>query len=434
MNPTKAERAALSMLDAGEIAADLSSVVRVPSVTGNERKAVERLREIVELRGLGAEVHEHDLDHVRARPGYPGEEAVRDELVGLTAVLRGSSPEAPRTCLNGHIDVVNPGTVSWERDPWSGEIRNGAVHGRGSVDMKGGVIAALHAMAAVKQAVGRLPGDIVLQAVPSEEDGGAGTFAALERDADFAACLIPEPTAFEICCAQAGALTFRGTVPGVSAHAAFRLEGVSAIDRYVPIHRALQEYERRINEDVDHELMAALPLPYPVLVGQLEAGQWSSQVPDRLVFEGRVGVRVGESVQEAREALEKEIRSAGEHVEIEWTGGQFASGETPADHPFVGVVQDSLSDELGREAELCGVPYGADMRLFTERGIPCVMVGTGGLEFLHAVDERVPVSEVFQLARIITRSLIRLQFAGIPDSPAHSDDPAINKIPGGNRD
>ena len=78
----------------------------------------------------------------------------------------------------------------------------------------------------------------MLQAVASEEDGGLGTFAALERDAAFDAALIPEPTGYEVVCAQAGALTFRVTVRGRAAHAAMRLAGRSALDRYVGLHLA----------------------------------------------------------------------------------------------------------------------------------------------------------------------------------------------------
>ncbi len=276
--------------------------------------------------------------------------------------------------------------------------------------MKGGVIAALHAIAAVKSAVGEAPGDIVLQAVSSEEDGGSGTFAALEHDARFAACIIPEPTEFKICCAHAGALTFVGHVPGVSAHAALRLEGISAIDRYIPIHEALWEYERQINSNVTNPLLAALPLPYAVVVGRLEAGQWSSQVPDRLRFEGRVGVRVGESIAEAMAGFEAVVRDACPQAEISWHGGKFAPAETPTDHPLVGVTQSALAEELDRPAELCGFSAGADMRLYTARGIPCVMVGTNGLKLAHAVNERVAVEEVYKLARVLARALVRLQF------------------------
>ncbi|CAN5797767.1 hypothetical protein BH23ACT11_BH23ACT11_24110 [soil metagenome] len=308
MNLSDIEETVLRVLDPDKICEDLSHLVKVPSATGKEREVVERLGEMVESYGLESKIQEHDLEHLRQHRDYPGEEAQRSELVGLTATLGKGSSDAPRVCLNGHIDVVNEGTVASERSPWSGDVEDGYVHGRGSVDMKGGVIAALHAMVAVKSAVGEVPGEIVFQAVSSEEDGGAGTFATLEQDSDFSACIIPEPTSFKICCAQAGALTFQGTVPGVSAHAAMRLEGISAIDRYMPVHAALQEYERRINSRVEHPLMSALELPYPVLVGQLESGTWSSQVPDLLRFAGRVGVRLGESIEKAQDALEEIIR------------------------------------------------------------------------------------------------------------------------------
>ena len=135
-------------------------------------------------------------------------------------------------------------------------------------------------------------------------------------------------------------------------------------------------------------------------VGRLEAGEWSSSVPDRLRFEGRVGVRVGETPGGgAGGAGGVRSREAGP-VELRWTGGQFAPGETPLDHPFVGLVRAALGAELGSEPPLAGVPYGADMRLFCARGIPCVMAGPPGLELAHAVDERVRVEDLVRLARV----------------------------------
>src|SRR3954453_9422087 len=168
------------------------------------------------------------------------------------------------------------------------------------------------------------PCEAVLLAVASEEDGGLGTFAALERDAAFDACLIPEPTAFDVVCAQAGALTFEGTVHGVAAHAAHRLEGVSAIDRYLPVHAALGALERELNTGVAHPLMRALELPYPLLVGRVRAGEWPSSVPDRLVFEGGAPGRVGEAPADARGAVEAAVAAAADGtVELRFAGGQF---------------------------------------------------------------------------------------------------------------
>ena len=401
------EERALAALDPDALLADAAALVQVPSVTGDERAVMERFAELAAARGLVTELHEHDLAALRAHPDHPGEEAGRTELLGVTATAPGTSPGAPRLCLNGHLDVVDEGAEPWSGGgPWSGALNGGRLHGRGAADMKAAVAANLHAAAAIK-AAGGAPGDVVVQAVASEEDGGLGTFAALERDAAFAACVIPEPTAFAVACAQAGALTFTGTVPGVAAHAAVRLEGVSAIDRYVAIHRALAELEAELNDGVNHSLMRELELPYPLSVGRIAGGRWSSSVPDHLEFEGRVGVPVGANPAAIRERLEAAVRRACPDAVVAWTGGAFHPGETRADDPLAVLVLSAVTDELGDEATPIGVPYGADMRLFCARGIPCVMVGTPGLEQAHAVDESVATSDVVTLARTLVRVIAR---------------------------
>jgi acetylornithine deacetylase len=382
-----------------DLTSDLSALVSIPSVTGFEREALTWLAQRAEALGLQPLLIEHDLAALRAHPNYPGEEADRTELLTLAVTLPGSLPG--RLCICAHVDVVGPGSEPWRHgSAWSGAIEDGCVWGRGSVDMKGGVIAALHALASLR---GTPTPEVVLQCVPSEEDGGLGAFAALERDDRFDACLIPEPTGFAVVCAQAGALTFRGTVRGRAAHAALRLEGSSAIDRYVEVHAALAEHERRINAGVAHPAMRALALPYPISVGRVSGGEWSSTVPDRLVFDGRLGVRVGEDVAAARAAFEAAV---GDDVEIDWTGGAFAPAETDPDHPWVRRVLEAVRAERG-SAAVAGVPWGADMRHYTARGIPACMVGTTGIERAHAVDERVPISEVAALARIIATSVVQ---------------------------
>ncbi|HZE06664.1 MAG TPA: M20/M25/M40 family metallo-hydrolase, partial [Solirubrobacteraceae bacterium] len=389
-------------LRADLLARDLAALVAVPSVTGEERVALERLGELADRLGLQPALYRHDLHGLRAHPDYPGEETSRSELWGLSVTVPGAGAGGrPRLALAGHVDVVPAGSEAWRYGPWSGAIADGCVWGRGAVDMKGGVIAALHALAVAGPTASC---EAVLLAVSSEEDGGLGTFAALERDAAFDACLIPEPVGFDAVCAHAGALTFQGVVHGVGAHAALRLQGASAIDRYLPIHAALAEHERRLNSDIEHPLMRDLELPYPVVVGRLHAGEWSSTVPDHLLFEGRVGVRVGESLADARRALEDAVAAAGDcAVELRWTGGQFAGADTPPDHPFATLVRDSLTAETGRQARFTAIPSGTDMRLFCARGIPCVMAGTPGLDLAHAVNERVRVDDVLTLAQVIAR-------------------------------
>jgi acetylornithine deacetylase len=397
----------LDALDPGTLVRDAAAALRVPSLTGDERPVLELLAEIAERLGLAVDLHAHDLAALRRHPEHPGEEAPREELWGLTATVAGGRP---RLCLNGHVDVVDPGSVPWREGPWSGALRDGRLHGRGAVDMKAAVVAALHAAAAVGAAGGDAP-TVVVQAVSSEEDGGLGTYAELERDAAFDAALIPEPTGLAVVCAHAGALTFRGVIPGRSAHAAERLAGCSALDRYVRVHAALQAHEARVNADVAHPLMRALALPYPLAIGRIAGGTWSSQLPDRIEFEGRLGVPVGADMVAARSALEAVVAEALDDGEapahIAWEGGVFAPAETALEHPWVGVVRGALADELGRPVALAGAPYGADMRHFTARGIPCVMAGTTGLERAHAVDEWLAVDELTAVARAMIRAVIR---------------------------
>jgi acetylornithine deacetylase len=393
---------ALDALDPEALARDAARLVQTPSVTGDERAALEVLAEQAATLGLEVDLHEHDLAALRAHPGHPGEEAPRTSLFGVTATLPGA--RTGRIALNGHIDVVWEGTEPWRFGPWSGELEGGRLHGRGAVDMKGPLVAALHALAALKRAGAATP-EVVLMGVPSEEDGGLGTFAELERDDRFDAALLPEPTGLRVVCAQAGALTFKGVVTGRAAHAAERLAGVSAIDRYMAVHAALNAHEITVNANVAHPLMRELELPYPLLVGKVSAGEWSSMVPDRLEFEGRLGVPVGADLDEARAALEAVVEEAAPGALVTWEGGAFAPGETDAEHPWARTVRAALSAELGREAPIAGVPWGADMRLFTARGIPAVMVGTTDIELAHAVDESVRVDELVLVARTIIRAV-----------------------------
>ena len=92
------------------MAAEAAALVRIPSVTGAERAALERLAERRAGRsGCAPTLIEHDLAAVRAADGWPGEEVARDELLTLEVVLPGADPAAARLALCAHVDVVPRG-------------------------------------------------------------------------------------------------------------------------------------------------------------------------------------------------------------------------------------------------------------------------------------------------------------------------------------
>lgn len=253
--------------------------------------------------------------------------------------------------------------------------------------------------------------DIVFHVVSSEEDGGLGSFAALSQDADFAGAIIPEPTGMKVVCAHAGSLHFKGRLRGRAAHAALRLEGSSAIDRYIPVHAAIRAHEVEVNSEVRHPLLSRLPLPCPVEVGQLQAGNWTAEVPDLLSFAGRLGYPLGVTEGEARSRFESRLHEASDEsgplLELEWPAG-FAPGETSSSAPLVQLTGECLAAERGTEPEDPeGVPWGADMNQYTARHIPTVMLGPTGIERAHAANEAVGVAELAELSRVFVRIFMR---------------------------
>jgi len=272
----------------------------------------------------------------------------------------------------------------------------------------------------------RLRGSVLVQPVVGEEDGGLGTFATLLRGHRGDAAIVPEPTSLAVVNACAGALCFRVHVTGRSAHASVRAEGVSALEKWVPIGEALQALEEARNRDVP-PLLAHCAVPYAINVGTVRAGEWPSSVPESLVAEGRLGVALGESLDDARRALEAAVHAACQDdawlrahpARVEWFGGVFESAETPADDPVARLVVDAHGAVTGEPPRMHGAPYGSDLRLLRRfGGIPTVLYGPGDVRDAHVADERVPLSDLETATRVLEECIVR--FCGTEGYPADS--------------
>jgi acetylornithine deacetylase len=423
---------AAALLDSPDVAeraaAELTALIAVPSVTGSAGEARIQHELADRLAGDGYTVDHWriDLAAVTADPAFPGMEAPRDEAWGVVAEYApgpsGASAGARQTLiLNAHVDVVPPGDVgAWSGDPfrpWRAAGRDGrdSIYGRGASDMKGGLAAALLALDAVRTCGTPLRGRVLLHCVGGEEDGGLGTFATLRRGhvGDLAVC--PEPTGADIICATAGALTFRLTVPGVATHGATRTAGVSAVEKFWPIWQGLQALEAERNAAPDAPV-AHLSVAYPLSIGTVRAGDWASSVPDRLVAEGRYGVRIGEEAGAARQALRDRVAAvcaadpwlADHPAVVEFTGGQFEPGYTPPDHPLVGAVRAIHTALTDAEPAVLGAPYGSDLRLLSAAGIPTVHYGPGDVRLAHGPDEHVALADVVRVARALAALIVRV--------------------------
>jgi acetylornithine deacetylase len=282
--------------------------------------------------------------------------------------------------------------------------------------MKGGLAAAAIAIrAAMKLGIEpRRP--ILLASVVGEETGGLGTLAAIARGYRADAAVITEPTSLELCPVQAGALSFRLHVRGKSAHGAMRREGVSALEKFWPVARALESLERERHRGFRHPLYPDGELVAPLSVGKVSAGNWPSTVPEELRAEGRFGIFPGEDCASARETFEEAVRRLAEDdpwfaenpVGVEWFEGQFEPGETALDAPILDELRSCHREMLENESSTHGVSYGSDLRLFTRyAAMPAVLYGPGDVRRAHSANESVALEELVAVTEVLTLLIAR---------------------------
>lgn len=418
MNET--ERRVLDAIDADALLALLDELVAIRSLDGEpgELAAQEHVAAWMREGGLAVDIWELDFDSLRRHPAFSWE-VERSRGLGVVGVL-GEGRGGRSLIFNGHTDVVPAGDeANWRYPPWAASVADGRVYGRGSVDMKGGLCCALLAARAIRDAGVRLRGRLIVESVSGEEDGGLGTLATILRGYTADGAVIVEPTELAVAPAQAGALNFRLTIPGRSAHGCVREEGVSAIEKFIPVHAALLELERERNAAARDPLYARYALPYALCIGKVAAGTWASSVAESLLAEGRYGLAVGEDIPAAQRQLEAAVARAAqadpwlrEHPPVvEWWGGRFEPAGTPLGDPIVTTVAEAFGAATGGAARLEGMTYGADMRLLVNVGkTPTVMFGPGDVRQSHRPDEFVPIADLVAVTR--TLALAALRFCG----------------------
>lgn len=398
-----------------EMISRLQELVRIPSVTGHEHDVQQAVsRQMDELR-LDIDMWEPDAADLAPWAEHVG---VFESLAGRPNVVgtRKGSGGGRSLIINAHIDTVEAGDRShWTVDPFGGDVIDGNLYGRGSCDMKAGLVAPMIALRALDEAGVTLKGDVLIESVISEEDGGAGALATILRGHRADACVITEPTELAIIPAQGGSLVFRLTIEGRSAHACVRNEGVSALEKFLLIHAALLRHEREHHEAITHPLYASFDNRAPINIGTVAAGNWPSSVPESIVVEGRAGLVPGEGLDETRAAFVQAVMDAcagdawlTEHPpRIEWFSGQFAAAEVPGYHPLVGALASAHSRATGAQVAIDGATYGADMRHFINAGsMPCIMYGPGDVRRAHRPDECVPINQVLTVARTLTAMML----------------------------
>ena len=378
---------------ADAMAALLEALVRIPTENppGRElRRCADVLRGAMEELGVASELI-----------ALPASGELEDP-----AIVRGSVGDGGALVIfHGHFDVV-PAQSPAQFEPLR---RDGRITGRGTADMKGGLVAMLYGAVAARE-LGLL-GDrrIVLHYVCDEETGST-TGSGHLRDAQLIdpsarAMLTAEPTGGAIWHACRGAITLRVRTTGREAHVGYVHQGVNAFEHMIRIAEPLTALSRELLEKrtafpAESEAAAGSML---VVGGQAGAGAGFNAVPGSAWFSLDRRFNPEEDLDEELARLtgtiERAAAAAGADVAIDVLQAQ-PSGSTDAAHPAARALADCVEAVAGAPArfELC--PGVLDTRWYSQLGIPAFAYGGGRLDVSHGPGEYIDEAAMRRCAAV----------------------------------
>jgi acetylornithine deacetylase len=377
-------------IDPGYVTDLLARLVRINSINPFFSDGTTNEREIAgavagELRRFGARVEIHE-----PKPG-------RASVIGtLPGQGKGRS-----LLLYAHMDTVGVGGMA---DPFSAEVRDGRMYGRGAYDMKGGLAACIAAARAVAESGVPLEGDLHVLGVADEEVASLGLIDMLTVCRPDAA-IVTEPTELDLCLAHKGFLWIEVETEGRAAHGSRFDLGIDANLRMGRFLGRLEELERELRRRPGHPLVGPPSLHAGTLHGGTAPSIYAASC--RLEVERRTvpGETEAGCVAELQ-ALADELAEADPtfraRVRPILTRPAF---EVAADAPLVQAVTGAAASVLGRTPAAIGHTFWMDASLFAEAGVETVVIGAHGAG-AHADEEWVDLGSVVQLAEILAGTAV----------------------------
>jgi succinyl-diaminopimelate desuccinylase len=292
--------------------------------------------------------------------------------------------------LNAHLDVV-PSGKGWSRDPFSADLVDGVIWGRGTADSKGSLAAMAAALARLAGDRASFSGSVQLTAVADEEANSRGAKHLVQEGHRPDAVVVGEPTDLRLMTAHKGSLRPIVEVIGRSSHAALPQYGLNAVEGVAKLLSDLDALRGRMAKRA-HPLVGD-PTIVPVLI---QGGEAPNMVPRscRVTFDRRlVPGETEDTVTAEFDHWLREFEAAAGGVNariVEFAPSTGGPSETSADHPFVLACQAGLAD-VGLPTELSGLMVNCDMSAFRAAGIPAVACGPGSPDVMHGRDEHVAV-------------------------------------------
>ena len=366
-----------------DIVSFLQDIVRIPSLSSQEGSVVRRVAGEME------------------KLGY---DAVTIDPMGNVLGRIGNGPRV--IALDGHLDTVNTGDpAQWERDPYSGDVEDGIVYGRGTVDMKGGVASAVYAGALL----GRLglPNDVTLYVtgtVQEEDcDGLCWQYIINEDGLRPELVVITEPTSLGIYRGQRGRMEMEVRTTGVSCHGSAPERGENAIYKMAGIIADIEKLNERLvpggslekGTVTISEIRSSAPSLCAVADGctihldrRLTAGETEWSAVEEILALPSVQA-VGATVH----LLEYAIPS---HTGLIYpTRKYYPTWQMAADDPVLERAKAAFRKALGSEPETGFWSFSTNgVATAGMHGIPTFGFGPGHEHFAHAPNEQTEVEHL----------------------------------------
>jgi len=362
---------------------------------------------------------EYGIDQIEIR------EKVRDRP-NVIALVKGQK-ERPILLYNGHMDTKPPGDLaSWRFDPFSGDIRKGAICGLGAADMKGGLAAMVMSAAAMMEANIRLKGSVLLTFVADEENGSInGSRWLVDREyikAD--AGLVAEPSGIDesfeyLNIASMGILAFDIIAHGTQMHSGVSNRG-RCVNACLKLSELLVTMSREFRLDQTHQLYPKGPIMN--LGALMNGGVQYGVVPGTCTAGNDIRLVVGMTSKETEQAVRAFIKRLKERdpdlaVEIQ-VKAAYEPVETSPEESVVRSTVKAAQRVLNFTPKLAGMTATDDASFFIRgAGIPTIPAfGPGLASCAHKPNETVKIKDVVDAAKIY--SLLALDYLGAARLPA----------------
>ena len=404
----------LRQIKEDELVKFCSKLISMPSFKTEETKVARYLANYFRRRGYEVDLQEVD----------PG----RFQTI---ARLKGSGG-GKSLILNGHIDI-DPLAMGWKRDPFTPSHEGDRLYGGGGNNMKGGVTSIVHAAEAIRRSKAPLKGDLIVECVVGELQGGVGTVHAIQQGFTADAAIVAEPYGKDnILTTHVGWVEIVIHTLGLSKHMSQADKAIDALDMMLKVVPAVR------NVKFNYPPHSGLPDMPRIIVGVMLAGRgrdhdmrgpnftsdFCTCIADIRTVPGQTAEMAVADIKAVLDGLAAEDPNFRYEIETpppaEYKVQRVYMNpfEVSPDEPIVRTLAGSYKEFTGHEPEQVGalVPQsyaGNDTSHLLEAGIPCCLYGPrGGGDAPDEVDGWVSVSHILQVAQVL--SLTALDWCNRP--------------------